>query len=234
MLAWQRMHQQQGWNDLGYNAVICQHARAIEGRPIDQKGSHSPGVNWSHYGVQLMVANNTPPTAAMYARAAQLHADLTNRSGRFLRAWGHKDDPAASTACPGPHVETWVKTGGPYATPKETNMALNNDDKTWLRTELARSVWYGIGPDKGADCIPAPAANLKADPGNKNWNPASYLYYTYAGLQDARAEIAGLTAAVKALAASHGADGAAVVEAVRSEVAKAMQGLEITLTTPEP
>jgi hypothetical protein len=111
--AWQRQHFTQGWNDLGYNAVICQHARAIEGRNVDQKGSHSPGVNWTHYGVQLMVANDAAPTAAMYARAARLHADLTARSGHSLRAWGHRDDPEASTACPGDHIEAWVKSGGP-------------------------------------------------------------------------------------------------------------------------
>lgn len=113
---WQYQHQHNnGWADIGYNLLICQHARVIEGRGVDLKGAHSPGVNWEHYGVQFMVSGTNAPTAEMYARAVTLRAALEAHSGHALREWGHKDDPAASTDCPGTVIETWVHSGGPYA-----------------------------------------------------------------------------------------------------------------------
>lgn len=73
VLAWQRYHQSLGWKDIGYNALVCQHARAIEGRGLEFEGSHSPGVNTTHVGVQFMVGQaGAPPTAAMLARAQRL------------------------------------------------------------------------------------------------------------------------------------------------------------------
>lgn len=117
---WQTQHQNKGWADIGYNLLICQHARVIEGRGVDMIGAHSPGVNREHYGIQLMVSNTTAPTPAMYARAVKLRADLEARSGHKLRQWGHRDDPDASTACPGDLIEAWVRAGGPYRTTTPT------------------------------------------------------------------------------------------------------------------
>lgn len=145
--AWQRAHQAKGWADIGYNLLICQHARVIEGRGADFRGSHSPGVNVVHYGVQFMVSGTDAPTGAMLARAVQLRAALEAHSGHTLRQWGHKDDPAASTDCPGPWIESWVHAGGPYkgsasapvsnpTTPAEGSLTMS--DVTTILAELAK------------------------------------------------------------------------------------------------
>lgn len=106
-----------GWADIGYNLLICPHGRAIEGRGLDMIGAHSPGVNVTHYGVQFMLGVGEPMSEPMKARGAQLAADLAARSGHSLRQWGHKDDPAVSTECPGALVLAWVRSGGPSAPP---------------------------------------------------------------------------------------------------------------------
>jgi hypothetical protein len=116
---WQLQHQTRPgdpWKDIGYNALICQHARAIEGRGLDKAGSHSPGVNWEHVGIQYMTGSDgITPTTQMVARAQFLRADLGDLGKNIRRDWGHRDDPAASTTCPGNWIETWVKVGGPTA-----------------------------------------------------------------------------------------------------------------------
>lgn len=106
----QAFHQHtRGWADIGYNALVCEHGRVIEGRGFDLQGAHSPGVNFEHYGVQFMVGGSESPTSAAYARAQRLAGDLATHSGHALRQWGHRDDPAASTECPGNLIESWVK-----------------------------------------------------------------------------------------------------------------------------
>lgn len=116
---WQKTHQsKRKWKDVGYNALICQHGRAIEGRGLGFSGSHSPGVNTSHYGVQFMVGGaDLPPSEIMLARARQLRADLKALSPYIRRDWSHKDDPKASTECAGLWIASWVHSGGPTRTP---------------------------------------------------------------------------------------------------------------------
>lgn len=91
--------------------------------------------------------------------------------------------------------------------------------------EIYAAVWK-------RDVFPAPVVQS----GNPTWTPENVLGYVYKMVDQRTAalsvQVAGLAAAVQALAGSKGANGDAVVEAVRSEVAKAMQGLEVTLTVP--
>jgi hypothetical protein len=128
--AWQGYHQSSlGWKDIGYNALICQHARAIEGRGLDKEGSHSPGVNTSHVGVQFMVGGGDPfPSAAMTARAVKLRADLAALAPTIRRDWAHRDDPKASTACPGNGITSWVHSGGPTKNAPAPAPAPQEDD----------------------------------------------------------------------------------------------------------
>lgn len=114
--AWQYLHQYgaMGAKDIGYNGLICQHARAIEGRGIDWAGSHSPGVNDVHIGYQFMVGALDPfPSDAMIARAVKLRADTAALAPNIRRDWGHRDDPEASTECCGDGLHSWVHSGGP-------------------------------------------------------------------------------------------------------------------------
>jgi hypothetical protein len=111
---WQAMHQANGWKDIGYNALICQHARAIEGRGLVYSGSHSPGVNYEHVGIQFMVGSGSGfPSKAMIARAVQLRADVGALGKNIRRDWPHREDPKASTECPGDGIASWVHSGGP-------------------------------------------------------------------------------------------------------------------------
>jgi hypothetical protein len=133
---WQAQHQDPNGRikgkDIGYNALICKHARAIEGRGLEFSGAHSPGVNWGHVGVQFMVGeDDSPPSAAMIARAVRLRADIGALGKNIRRDWGHKDDPEASTGCPGSWITNWVHTGGPTKNapaPQEDDMPLTNAD----------------------------------------------------------------------------------------------------------
>ena len=116
---WQRQHQANSWKDIGYNALVCQHGRAIEGRGLTYSGSHSPGVNTSHVGIQFMVGSDTPGglSPVMIARAQRLRADIGKLGKNIHRDWGHRDDKVASTECPGDEIEAWVHSGGPTANP---------------------------------------------------------------------------------------------------------------------
>ena len=134
---WQYQHQHKPppdgpWKDIGYNVLICQHARTIEGRGLEFSGSHSPGVNTSHVGVQFMVGEaGDPPTTAMLARAVRLRADIGALGKNIRRDWAHRDDPDAATGCPGNWIATWVHTGGPTknapTSPEEDDMPTTDE-----------------------------------------------------------------------------------------------------------
>jgi hypothetical protein len=144
---WQLQHQTRvgdPWKDIGYNALICQHARTVEGRGLTFQGSHSPGVNWEHIGVQFMVGDaGISPTPQMVARAQFLRADLAVLGKNIRRDWGHRDDPEASTTCPGDVIERWVKAGGPTATPqKEDDMAITvKNPQTGAQWPIEDALW---------------------------------------------------------------------------------------------
>lgn len=111
----QRFHMgpSRGWSDIGYNGLICQHGRAIEGRGLDYAGAHCPDHNTRGYGIQFQVGGNEAPTQAAKDRMRRLYDDLCKRSGRKLAMKGHRDGLA--TLCPGDIVYSWVKAGMPVS-----------------------------------------------------------------------------------------------------------------------
>ena len=111
----QRFHMgpSRGWSDIGYNGLICQHGRAIEGRGLDYAGAHCPDHNTRGYGIQFQVGGNEAPTQAAKDRMRRLYDDLCKRSGRQLSMKGHRDGLA--TLCPGDIVYSWVKAGMPVS-----------------------------------------------------------------------------------------------------------------------
>jgi len=108
---WQGFHQSKGWKDIGYNALVCGHARLIEGRGLSYSGSHCPDHNTTGFGVQLMVAGDETPTPAMYARLRRLYDELCTAKGGALAMRGHRDGTA--TECPGDIVYGWVQARMP-------------------------------------------------------------------------------------------------------------------------
>lgn len=193
---WQAQHQDPNGRikgkDIGYNALICQHARAIEGRGLAYSGAHSPGVNWAHVGVQFMVGQDgDPPTDAMLARAARLRADIGALGKNIRRDWGHRDDPEASTTCPGNWLAAWVNRGGPTITPtvpEEDDMQLTDKVtvaaypaapgatvEMTLEAVLARASWAyheTVGLRSAVADVQAKLATLAAGDGTTGLDPA--------------------------------------------------------------
>lgn len=233
---WQDQHQAKGWADIGYNSLICQHARAIEGRGVQFKGAHSPGVNWGHYGVQFMVSNGTPPTPAMYARAVRLRADLEARSGRRLRQWGHQDDPAAATLCPGTYVEKWVKSGGPYAaTPTPTPTPTQEDPVTPTEIQAVASAVVdklATRYDDGTTLVGRLLWGYK----NTSAGATRDAYADLRGLGPAIAELGGQVALWRAdLDELDDEQAAAVYQAARQAILDTIAStLEVTITAGPP
>ena len=132
----QRFHMgpSRGWSDIGYNGLVCQHGRAIEGRGLDYAGAHCPDHNTRGYGIQFQVGGNEAPTQAAKDRMRRLYDDLCKRSGRQLSMKGHRDGLA--TLCPGDIVYSWVKAGMPSsgAAPAETPPTTPSTPST-LRSE---------------------------------------------------------------------------------------------------
>lgn len=117
---YQRQHQAKGWKDLGYNAAVCPHGRAIEGRRLDVVGAHCPRHNLSAYGALLLLGGDEQPTMVQKARTVQLLRSLDTRSGRALDKDGHRDGTA--TECPGDVIYAWLTAGLPVigSTPSPT------------------------------------------------------------------------------------------------------------------
>lgn len=112
--AWQSFHQRERvWKDIGYNGLICVHARAIEGRGTGPSGAHSPSWNTTRWGIQYMIGTGEEATPAMLARGAALAAALEQLAGHDLTDSCHHDDPKVSTQCCGPQLTAWVRAGGP-------------------------------------------------------------------------------------------------------------------------
>lgn len=130
-----------GWSDIGYNGLICPHARAIEGRGRDAVGAHCPNHNRTGIALQFMLGKGETATPAMLARAARFFADCETAARHSLRPMGHRDGFA--TECPGDQVEAWVKAGMPRATstaqiitPKEFEVADAKDAQVLWTTPL--------------------------------------------------------------------------------------------------
>src|SRR5690606_2005152 len=96
---------------IGYNGLVCQHGRAIEGRGLAFVGAHCPGYNRRGWGAQFMVGGGEEPTDAAKARMVQLHGDCSVEAGRELQVLGHSD--GYPTECPGEAILAWIRAGMP-------------------------------------------------------------------------------------------------------------------------
>lgn len=165
--SWQLYHQTGPMKakDIGYNALVCQHARAIEGRGLEFSGSHSPGVNTTHVGIQFMRGQDDgPPTADEIARAQRLRADIGALGKNIARDWPHKDDPKASTACPGPWLTNAARSGlFTKAAPATARTVLRPGDRgDDVKAMQARLNTHGAALDLDGSFGPATEAAVRA------------------------------------------------------------------------
>jgi hypothetical protein len=225
---WQKEHQNKPppkgpWKDIGYNALVCGHARLVEGRGLECSGSHCPDHNRSGFGVQFMVAGSEKPTDAMFARMRRLYDDLVELKGGTLAKRGHRD--GISTDCPGDVVYAWVLDGMPTTTTTAglLAMATEEDDVT---------------PQDKKDIIDGVWAKLLARPGNTPISAGGHVgaanvnaFRALRRVAALDAKVTALTAAVETLAASGpsgGADVAGIVDrAVRDRLATMPAEVEV-------
>jgi hypothetical protein len=185
---------------------------------LQYQGSHSPGVNWEHVGVQLMVGDLGPsPSPAMYDRAARLRADIGALGKNIRRDWSHRDDPQASTTCAGNTIQAWVDSGGPtkstIPTPPE------EEDMPTVGEIWAATVGGASDPHSVATALVRAERDAAA---------------ALAETKKANVSIAALSEAVKALSTSTGVDPDTIAANVDKAVRDRLDRIDFTVTdTPE-
>lgn len=107
-----------GWNDVGYSFLVCQHGYVFVGRGLHHlPAANGPGLNTGHYAVCGLVGNKgvVEPTAAMLGgiRDAIEHCRSSGGAGNEIK--GHRD--GYSTDCPGGPLYAWVRKGAPRPGP---------------------------------------------------------------------------------------------------------------------
>ncbi|HZK05359.1 MAG TPA: S-layer homology domain-containing protein [Actinomycetaceae bacterium] len=169
-----------GWGDIGYNFLVDKYGQIFEGRegsyasPAKEMtiGAHAAPRNTNTVGVSLLGDyTQVVPTSAGYDaiyRVVNWRFDLAGLDGRGTykfndvstavpRIVGHKDVPAASTVCPGPHISNWLPTlrnlvGAPTPEPifSDSHASIYQNEIEWLgRTGI--STGYPDGTYRPAD-----------------------------------------------------------------------------------
>ncbi|MFD9071065.1 peptidoglycan-binding protein [Streptomyces lasiicapitis] len=104
-----------GWSDVGYSFLVCNHGYVYEGRGLRRRNSANgnTALNEQDYAVCLLVGSSglTKPTVEQLhgARDAIEYCRSQGPAGTWLG--GHRDGYA--TTCPGAAVYAWVEKGAP-------------------------------------------------------------------------------------------------------------------------
>ena len=115
-----------GWNDVGYSALVCPHGDVFVGRGLHAlPAANGEGLNSGHYAVCGLVGNKglTQPTPAMLNGIRDAIEWLRKEGGAGNEIKGHRDGYA--TDCPGGPLYAWVRKGAPR--PNQTTTAEEND-----------------------------------------------------------------------------------------------------------
>jgi hypothetical protein len=103
-----------GWNDIAYNFLVCDHGYVFEGRGLHHLcAANGPGLNTDHYAVCGLVGNKgtTQPPTDMLIGLRDAIDHLRSKGGAGKEIKGHRD--GYSTDCPGAPLYAWVKKGAP-------------------------------------------------------------------------------------------------------------------------
>lgn len=99
----------EGWADIGYNALACRHGYVFEGRGLGVLGAHagesSIGGNAHWYGLQAMVGTGDHTTRELY-QALKDAIGWFRRGGAGGKVNGHRDHHP--TECPGGELYRWA------------------------------------------------------------------------------------------------------------------------------
>ncbi|MEU4410779.1 N-acetylmuramoyl-L-alanine amidase [Streptosporangium sp. NPDC023963] len=110
----QRQHMDSnGWSDIAYNLLVCEHGVVWEGRGARvMSAANGEGLNSGHYAVCALLGNKglVEPSNAMLNGLRDAIEYLQERgAGKEIK--GHRD--GYSTSCPGEPLYAWVKRGAP-------------------------------------------------------------------------------------------------------------------------
>jgi hypothetical protein len=140
-----------GWNDIGYTGVVCNHQTFMIGRGKHAlPAANGPGLNSGHYAVLFLVGTSgvTEPTDAMKLAWLDAREYLRNQGDAGREIKGHRDGYA--TDCPGEHVYAWIRAGAPK--PDGTPPATPHIDEPEVDMQLYSA--FGLDP---ADAYDVPA-----------------------------------------------------------------------------
>lgn len=105
----------EGYSDLAYTAVVCQHGFVFEGRGAGVRCAANGNrmLNERHYAVCAMLGDSgeTRPSEAMLHGLRDAIEWLQRDGGAGPEIRGHRDGYA--TSCPGEPLYRWVQAGAP-------------------------------------------------------------------------------------------------------------------------
>ena len=214
-----------GWSGIGYGWVVDQAGTIYEGRGWDLMAAHCPGRN-DQWSVQVHIGGAERPSSAALHSVRWLYDEACRRAGRTLIKRGHRD--GFSTACPGEPLYAWVKAGMPDPTP------LPIDTPSTPSTPSTGGPLMALTDKQQDDLYNRVMGSIPAGSAEDRYNPdGSRARILDSGDGDyLRVTIEAQTAAIKALAATQGADPDKVIAAVENGVADALADLRIVKGQP--
>jgi hypothetical protein len=105
----------EGYSDIAYNALVCEHGHVFEGRGLHKKtgANGNQTLNSQHYAVCALLGSSgfTKPTDAMLNGLVDAIEWLRREGDAGPEVKGHRD--GHPTACPGNALYAWVSAGAP-------------------------------------------------------------------------------------------------------------------------
>lgn len=105
----------EGYSDIAYNALVCEHGYVFEGRGAHKKtgANGNQALNQGHYAVCALLGSSglTTPSDAMLNGIVDAIEWLREQGDAGDEIKGHRD--GYPTQCPGEPLYAWVRKGAP-------------------------------------------------------------------------------------------------------------------------
>ncbi|MGI5155837.1 hypothetical protein [Microbispora sp. CA-102843] len=167
-----------GWNDIGYSMVACDHAVMIGRGPHVLPAANGPGLNSGHYAILVLVGTSgvTTMTDNMKRNFHAARDYLRQHGAAGTEIKRHRD--GYSTDCPGANVSAWVTSGaklpnGTSPTPEPADEPTKEKDMDYGSFGLSQASARNI---PGNAWVSVPMDTEYADPyGNHSGTGESIL-----------------------------------------------------------
>ena len=105
-----------GWSDIAYNWLVNDRGDIFEGRGWGIVGGATKNENSSSHSICYI--GNTQVDVPSQAAKASIKFMIAIHNEKFGTGFirGHQESSSASTACPGTHLQNWLKAGLPLNT----------------------------------------------------------------------------------------------------------------------